>query len=312
MRCRDLHLTDDAVVIEIANFRHAVVWDFAAGWCALGPERQFDYHQRMVVGCGTVIETSFYNDILVWSIAESELSAQPIIDGGSFTLWQVMPLFFNAPFKQDYHWLEVQPDEAHDTFEASNTQHDAHFDMIYREGTWDAVLPDPLTLCGSRYTLSIAQDDDLDETSTSSRYTLRRTAFYLPQRQGKRLGACGPPESQAYGFGYGRGLMINRERCDRNAAFFWNGLCTYSLTAPPKGTLTERNLMVGDGSEEQQTKLISNEVPSEAVLTCLIDGHTTPSLAVCMASGRVYGGRSGVERRRALSFVSDFLPPWNG
>jgi hypothetical protein len=266
----------------------------------------------MVVGCGTVIETSFYNDILVWSIAESELSAQPIIDEGSFTLWQVMPLFFNAPFKQDYHWLEVQPDEAHDTFEASNTQYHAHFDMIYREGRWDAVLPDPLTLCGSRYTLSIAQDDDLDETSTSSRYTLRRTAFYLPQRQGKRLGACGPPESQAYGFGYGRGLMINRERCDRNAAFFWNGLCTYSLTTPPKGTLTERNLMVGDGSEEQQTKLISNEVPSEAVLTCLIDGHTTPSLAVCMASGRVYGGRSGVEGRRALSFVSDFLLPWNG
>ncbi|TEB24833.1 hypothetical protein FA13DRAFT_1279426 [Coprinellus micaceus] len=267
----------------------------------------------MVVGRGTVVETSFYNDILVWSIAESELYAQPIINGGSFTLWQVMPLFLDAPFGQNYHQLEVQPDDAHDTSEALNTQHHAHFDMIYREGTWDAVLPDPFALYGSRYTLSIAQDDDLDGTSTSSRYTLWVTGFYLPQMQGKHHGASGPQlEHQVYGFGCGRGLMINRERCGRNAAFFWNGLCTYSLTTPPKGTLTERKLMGGDGSGEQQAKLMSNEAPSEVVLTCLIDGHTTPSLAMCMASGRVYGGRSGVEGRRALSFVSDFLPPWNG
>jgi hypothetical protein len=47
MCCLDLHLTDDAAVIEIRNFWHAVVWDFAAGWYALGPERQYDYHQRV-------------------------------------------------------------------------------------------------------------------------------------------------------------------------------------------------------------------------------------------------------------------------
>jgi hypothetical protein len=86
----------------------------------------------------------------------------------------------------------------------------------------------------------------------------------------------------------------------------------YSLTSPSKGTLTERNLMGGKGSEEQEVKSISNDVPVEATLTCLVGVHTTPDMGVCMASGRVYGGRSGVERHRAMSFVSDFLPPWNG
>ncbi|TEB24816.1 hypothetical protein FA13DRAFT_1287742 [Coprinellus micaceus] len=308
MRCRDLHLTDNAVVIEITNFRHPVVWDFAAGWYALGPERPFPivYHQRMVVGCGTVIETSISNDILVWSIAESELSAQPIIDGGSFTLWQVMPLFFNAPFKQDYHQLEVQPDEVHDTSEALSAQHHVHFDLIYRQGGYAAIPPDPFTLYGSRYTLSIAQDDHLDATPIS-RYTLRRrTNFHLPPMQGAHLASHGPPA-----FPYTRGLMVSRAGCERHAAFLWKGLCMYSLASPSKGTLTERNLMGGKGSEEQEVKSISNDVPVEAALTCLVGVHTTPDMGVCMASGRVYGGRSGVEGRRAVSFVSDFLPPWN-
>lgn len=48
MYCCNLHLTDGATVVEIRNFHHPVVWDFTAGWYALGPERNIEsYHQRV-------------------------------------------------------------------------------------------------------------------------------------------------------------------------------------------------------------------------------------------------------------------------